>query len=418
MQERKVNRLNSTSLIRPMIDEHWESLRKAKERGQKTVWCAGVPSILTSAMGIPTHLMPGFGSYCAATKGIEPLLEAAEADGQLIETCSYHRLHMGLLALHRKQLPIRDDLNLPVPDLMVVPRGCTEQSHYADAVHRYSGVPVVCIDMPPPHRGSDIPSNINYMERQLKEEAIPAIEKLLGRRYDFDKLSEMMATVKQVGILREECLALNKNIPAPWTLVDIAVSLGPVTIFPGKPGTVEFYQAVKAELEERVKNKVGALPTEKYRLYWDAMIMWGWLGMISRRFASWDTVLVAGRYPWEFWPYPERIEPSDPLRSLAEQLILMFHKQPPQNAIPYLTGLIKDYSIDGAVIFSPRTCRLFGIAAPELANHIVRKLGVPTVVIDADVVDPKFFSEAQVNTRLQALFEMMEARRAHSGGVR
>jgi benzoyl-CoA reductase/2-hydroxyglutaryl-CoA dehydratase subunit BcrC/BadD/HgdB len=47
----------------------------------------------------------------------------------------------------------------------------------------------------------------------------------------------------------------------------------------------------------------------------------------------------------------------------------------------------------------------------DIIDEIERNYGIPGIVIEADMIDPKFFSEAQIDIRLQALFEMIEARR-------
>lgn len=415
--ERKIKRLQTTNLIRPMVDEHWESLRTAHTRGEKVAWCAGPLFMLTGAMGVPTHFMAGYGSYVAGTKGIDPLMEAAEADGHLPDTCSYHRLHLGLLALERDGLPVRDDLRLPVPDLMLCSRLCTEMSHYSDAIHRMFKVPVVPIDIPPVHSHEEADELAAYVERQIQEVAIPEIERLLGRPYDYDRLSEIMASVKKTALLREECLELTRNIPAPWTLFDIAVSIAPVMYLMGKPGTVEYYQALKAELEERVANKEGALTEEKYRLYWDHFMMWGWLGVLSRKLSSYGATMLAGRYPFMMWPHAESIEPERPVHTIAYQLM---RYMVPQGGVDLFHEFVDDsitrFSLDGMIFLSSRTCRAMNMGQQDVIDMMERKYGIPSVLIDADHVDPRFYSEAQMDTRLQALFEMIDGRRRVRAG--
>ena len=75
-------------------------------------------------MNLRSHFMAAYGAYAGGRKAVPALLEAAEADGYLIDTCSYHRIHMGMLALIRKGLPIREDIRLPMPDLVLNGRYC------------------------------------------------------------------------------------------------------------------------------------------------------------------------------------------------------------------------------------------------------------------------------------------------------
>jgi benzoyl-CoA reductase/2-hydroxyglutaryl-CoA dehydratase subunit BcrC/BadD/HgdB len=46
-----------------------------------------------------------------------------------------------------------------------------------------------------------------------------------------------------------------------------------------------------------------------------------------------------------------------------------------------------------------------------LQDGITRQLGIPAVSIGGDSCDPRFYSDAQVDTRLQALIETIDARR-------
>jgi len=412
-EKQKINRLESTDLIRPMVDEHWESLRQAHERGQKVVWATGGFNLMTQSQGIPTHNIPGYATYCAGLQESDWLIDVAEADGQLPDTCSYHRNHMGLVTLLRDgRSPRREEGALPMPDLMFDYRICAEHPHFIDSIYRQLKIPVVSVDLPIPHKVSDVDWCDAYVERQLKELVVPAVERLTGRPYDYDALSERLAVFRKAAILRKECLDYMKYVPAPWTFVDICVSLAPVVHLAGKPGTVEYYQKLKEELERRVSQGIAALPGERYRLYWDSYMMWRWLGLITRKLASLGGILIAGRYPWVMGAFPEDTDPEQPLLSMARKT----NRETPafrlmENAVDFIADSIEKYSIDGLIMHTPRTCRMWGIGQQVLVDEIERKCGIPGVLIEADMMDPKFFSEAQMDTKLQAFCEMMEARK-------
>ncbi len=80
-------------------------------------------------------------------------------DGFLPESCSYHRVHMGLPANIRDGVPVREDMQLPIPDVMFTAPLCPEMAHLADSVYRRFGVPVVSMHCPTPYREADIPGN-------------------------------------------------------------------------------------------------------------------------------------------------------------------------------------------------------------------------------------------------------------------
>ena len=412
MDKGRINRLQSTRLIGPMVDKHWSDLRLAHQQGKKVAWCAGPLTMLTVAMDIPSHFLAGYASYCAGRKQVTPLLEAAEADGYLRETCSYHRLNLGFLSLVRKGVPVREDISIPPPDLMICSRLCPEHSHYADSIYRQFHIPVVAVDLPPAHRESDIKGRTIFVERQLREEAIPAIERIVGRPYNYDRLSEILAIVKKAAILRNECLETFRNIPAPWTLFDVAVSMAPLIYTMGEPGIIEYYEKLKEELEERVANGITAIPEERYRLYWDHLMMWNWIDTFPRKLAALGANLIVGRYPYSLWPNPETIEPERPLHTIAAQtmggLAQMFS---PEYARRFIAQSIEKYSLNGLIMLSSRTCRVFNMGQQDFVDEMERTFGTPGIIIEADQIDPQFYSEAQLDTRLQALFEMIEARK-------
>ncbi len=412
----KLNRLRTTSLIGPMIDRHWASLKEAKERGEKIAWSSGPLFPFPYAMDMKCHFMAGYAAYVAGRKAGDRFLEVAEKEGELVDTCSYHKAHMGLATAVKKGIPLPERLTLPLPDLVITGRLCPEMSHYAEAMYRRMGIPTIGIDVPPPIRESDILSLERYVERQIREVLIPALEEFCGKPFNYDKLAEILSLLKETCIIRNECWEYFKIKPSPWTLWDYGVSIAPVFYMMGNPEGLEYYKKLRAELAERAEKKIGALlPNEEYRIYWDGWLPWGFLGKFSRKLTSLGIVPIMGRYPQEFFPHPETIEPEpDPVKTFVKQIYSnggLARQNQPSLALPMICQWIDEYKIDGAIMFSSKTCRMWSFAHPDLANAIERATGIPAVIIDADMMDSRMVSDAQIDTRLQALAEMMEARK-------
>jgi len=410
----KLNRLETTKAIGPLVDAHWDGLREAKKQGKKVAWSMGPLFPFAYAMDMPCHFHAGYASYCGGRKGVPPLLEAAEADGQIVDTCSYHRLHMGVILAIEKQLPIKEEVMLPKPDLVLSARLCTEHSHQSDSIYRHIKVPVIAMDMIPPHKPEDLKILENYVKRQCYEVVIPQIEEFCGRKFNYDRLSEMLATLKEAALVRNECWKFFERIPSPWTLWDWGVSIAPVFYLMGQPGTVEYYEKLKAELQQRADQGISAIsPEEKFRVYWDGWLPWSFLGTISRKLLSFGANPIVGKYPWEFFPHPEYIDPERPVDTLCEQWYthMMSTRSSPEFGLEFISECVDKYSLDGLIMYAARTCRLWNLGEQDIIDEIERRHGIPGVVLEADMLDPKFFSEAQIDMRLQALFEMIEARR-------
>ena len=64
--------------------------------------------------------------------------------------------------------------------------------------------------------------------------------------------------------------------------------------------------------------------------------------------------------------------------------------------------------VDGAVFHMNRSCKHWSGNLYEMERQFRERTGVPTVVFDGDQSDPRCFSEAQYETRVDALMEIME----------
>jgi benzoyl-CoA reductase/2-hydroxyglutaryl-CoA dehydratase subunit BcrC/BadD/HgdB len=77
--------------------------------------------------------------------------------------------------------------------------------------------------------------------------------------------------------------------------------------------------------------------------------------------------------------------------------------------------IVRDFKLDGIIFHSNRSCKLMDFRQFEVQRRVEAATGVPSVIFDGDQTDPRAFSLAQYETRIQALAEMMEARRQNGG---
>ena len=410
----KFNRLETTKLIGPWVDDHWDGLRVAKKEGKKVAWSMGPLFPIAYAMDIPCHFHAGYAAYCGGRKGVPSLLEAAEAEGHILDACSYHRLHMGVISAIENQLPIREEVMLPKPDIVLSARLCTEHTHQSDAIYRHLKVPNIAIDILPAHNESDFKMLEKYTKRQLNEVAIPFLENFCGKKFNYDRLSQLLAVLKEAALLRNECWKFFEQVPSPWTLWDWGISIAPVFYLMGQPKSVDYFRQLKAELQQRTEKGIGGIhPEERFRVYWDGWVPWSFLGPISRKLLTFGANPIVGKYPWEFFPHPEEMDPSNPIDTIVKQwyTYMMSVKSSPEFALPFIEDCVEKYHLDGLIMYASRTCRLWNLGEQDIIDEIERKYGIPGVILEADMIDDKFFSEAQIDTRLQAFFEMMEARK-------
>ncbi len=59
-------------------------------------------------------------------------------------------------------------------------------------------------------------------------------------------------------------------------------------------------------------------------------------------------------------------------------------------------------------MFLNRSCKAVTFGEHELREILTQKTGIPALVFESDMGDPRFYSEVQVKTRLEAYFETLE----------
>jgi len=72
-----------------------------------------------------------------------------------------------------------------------------------------------------------------------------------------------------------------------------------------------------------------------------------------------------------------------------------------------LEELTRDFSLTGAVMHLTRSCRAVSFGEVHTRNRFA-KIGLPSLIFESDMADPRLWSDAQIKTRLHAFLETME----------
>ena len=72
---------------------------------------------------------------------------------------------------------------------------------------------------------------------------------------------------------------------------------------------------------------------------------------------------------------------------------------------------IKEYKADGFLINSIKSCNSFSAGQLMIMREIEQRTGVPVGFIESDLVDPRYFSYANIKNRLESYFQMLEQRK-------
>ena len=83
--------------------------------------------------------------------------------------------------------------------------------------------------------------------------------------------------------------------------------------------------------------------------------------------------------------------------------------------IDMLSNYINDYQADGLLINSIKSCNSFSAGQLLIMREVEKRTGKPAAFIESDLVDPRYFSAANIKNRLESYFQMIEQKRA--GGL-
>jgi benzoyl-CoA reductase subunit B len=83
--------------------------------------------------------------------------------------------------------------------------------------------------------------------------------------------------------------------------------------------------------------------------------------------------------------------------------------------VALLEQYIRDYGADGFIINSVKSCNSFSVGQLLMLRQIEERTGVPGGFIESDLVDPRYFSAANIKNRIESYLQMIEQTRGARG---
>ena len=116
-----------------------------------------------------------------------------------------------------------------------------------------------------------------------------------------------------------------------------------------------------------------------------------------------------------------RHDPDRPLESLAEYCLGCYTNLNLPARTDMIAKYVEDYEADGFLINSIKSCNSFSAGQLLILREVEERTGRPGGFFESDLVDPRYFSAANVKNRLESYFQMVEQKRGSvavtGGGV-
>ena len=412
----------SMVIQKDMLAKLFLELSVAKETGKKVVYTF-VPGNLTELI-LSFDMLPVYPEINALQSGMRKksgsYIKEAEKIGFSEDVCTYVKCDIGMM-LHGNIGPTGE--KLPPPDLLLLSyTGCFTFMKWFENLERlYPGVPVAMLHTPYQEDGKITPDQVEYMVKQLKEDVIPKMEKVSGKKFDMKRLSNMMINSAKAEDLLVKILESAKHKPSPIDAYFAGVYyIGPIfTAFRGTEEAVEYYTELYNEVQERVRlglgpiTPEGELKEEKFRLVVEGPPNWTNFREFWKIFYDAGAVIVASSYTKVGGVYDLgfRHNSKEPLESLAKYCMGCYTNMNLPQRVNLLADYVKEYKADGFLINSIKSCNSFSAGQLMIMREIEQRLEIPVGFIESDLVDPRYFSYANIKNRLESYFQMLDQRK-------
>ncbi|MFH2128451.1 MAG: 2-hydroxyacyl-CoA dehydratase [Pseudomonadota bacterium] len=395
--------LKCATRLKEIMTRHYYLSRFAPGARPVAWVTSGAPVELLRAFDFYTIYPENHGALCGAQKMGPELCAAAEEEGYSPDLCSYARVDLGHFFSGKTPAG-----KLPKPDILFCSNNiCQTVVYWYKVLAHRLGIPLLMFDTPFNY-GEITEANIAYMKDQILE-MIPVLEKASGKAFNMERFLRLAELSKSTSQLWGQCLETMQARPAPMTIFDAFVHLAPVVSLRGLPVARNYYEILLAELEERVRRGIGAITNEKKRLMWDNIAVWYKVRDFSELFAARGMNFVAATYTNAWAETIQHLDMSHPWESLTKTYSLVILNNNLEHRLGLMEKMVREYAVDGLVVHSARSCKPYSLGQYDLKRLLSQRLGIPAVVIEADITDYRFFSEEQALTRLEAFFESLEA---------
>lgn len=398
--EKEKRKIKSVSRMKEIMTSYYMEAKMAEGTGKKIAWItSGGPVEPLIVMDVIPVYPENHGAMIGASKMGTELCEKAEVIGYSRDLCSYARSDIACAPINAGPIG-----GLPKPDMLICCNNiCGTVLKWYEIQARYFKVPLFVLDTPFCHKDFSKEAK-QYVLKQFYE-YIMFLERICGKRYDYDKMKEVGRLSVQGQRLWKAVLDTAAHKPSPLTAFDAFFHLALIVTLRGTHVVVDYYTTLLNEMEERIAAGIGAIANEKYRLLWDNLPIWYRMKWLSEKFASYDACLVADTYTSAWCGTLKYIDENDFLNTAAEAYSRIYLNIGIDHMAAEILSMVDKYNVSGIVMHSNRSCKPYSFGQYDIQKIIKEKRGVPSLIIEADMVDERYFTESQIETRIEAFME-------------
>jgi benzoyl-CoA reductase/2-hydroxyglutaryl-CoA dehydratase subunit BcrC/BadD/HgdB len=407
----------------------------AKEEGKPIAFafiCCCYDEIMR-AMDITPHWVENYAGICGAKRDAQRFLERAGEENLSRSLCTYALCGLGFDAWREEigEMPPESPWGGQVKPTVMLGSGqilCDPRNKWFQAAQQYMpDVPVYDLGLPWPLYEDDHDYHevqdyyVKYIVEQLKG-LVEFLEKHTQRKMDWDRLSELVDLSDRTWNLIWEAYELRRAVPTPMGTGDAMNTMVPLNFLMGTQQGYDFFKELYDELKQKIANKEGVIPDEKYRLLWGGGLP-SWFALSDfNYFNSKGAVfpvettyrMVEAIYNFDM----DLSKITDPLEHIAWRWIKFWtywydkaRKRPGSSPdVEKLIQYIEDYKIDGVVMHEAFSCRTWHVGLVWQLYQLKKIYkDIPTLVLESDIIDISSYNEVDTRARIDAFIDTLEA---------
>ncbi len=344
-----------------------------------------------------------------------PVILKAEQMGYSSDNCAYVKADIGFM----EGGGMGPNSKIPFPSVVVCNYvGCAVYIKWFEHLADYAKAPLFMLDIPFLREKTASKADVAYVVKQLHE-LIALLERQTGKKFDIDKLREILGYSARAEEGWSQAKALCKNEPSPFDAYFDAINMmGPINVLRGTKEAAEFFEYTVQEYQALADKKIGPLPKERFRIVVEGPPPYPYYRNFRDLFAKWGAVAVASTYSTVggLWEFGFRHDPRNPLESMAEMMIVEnLTNRTLLDRYQQIRRYVNEWKAEALVIHSVKSCRLFSAGQGDMREYFTKELNVPTLMLESDLEDPRYYAEAQLKNRIDAFFESLEHRKMTKG---
>ncbi|MFC1822733.1 2-hydroxyacyl-CoA dehydratase subunit D [Thermodesulfobacteriota bacterium] len=360
--------------------KYYHDLHHAASEGKRVAYVTGyLPSEILVAMDILPFYPETYATIACASGDADELCRASSKAGLSRDVCAFSTVALGSMYLDKGPFG-----GMPKPDLLISSAyTCGVHVPWWEIMQEHYQVPHFAIDGPA--LGADPePHYIEFFISQLKQ-FISFLEEETGTKLDEERFLKTLELSDRASHYFNKTLELRKTIPCPISSRQLAGEMVHIVTLPGTEETATFYREMYEDTLEIVEKKIGVAPKEEFRLIWDNLPIWHDLALIDY-FEERGMVFVYETLFKEYWA--KGIDTSKPFESLAKKYLSGWTNRRLERKIEIIEEAVKDYHVDGIVVFENKGCRAYSTGQLDVAAALKESMGIPSLILEGNMADP------------------------------